>query len=113
MEAGIDESDVVRALAALAQQSRLRIFRQLVVAGVQGMTPTRLAEALDLRGTALSFHLKTLTHAGLITQERDGRNLIYRAAFATMYELLAYLTVNCCEGQPCVVADVSAACTTC
>lgn len=113
MEVGINESDVVRSLAALAQQSRLQIFRQLVVAGAQGMTPTHMAEALDLRGTALSFHLKILTHAGLITQERDGRNLIYRAAFATMNELLAYLTVNCCEGQPCELVEASTACTTC
>ena len=107
------ESDAVRALAALAQQSRLQIFRQLVVAGVEGMTPSRLTEVLGVPGTALSFHLKELTHAGLITQERDGRNLIYRAAFATMNDLLAYLTVNCCEGQSCELTEVSASCTTC
>jgi DNA-binding transcriptional ArsR family regulator len=106
----MNEPDVVRALAALAQQTRLQVFRQLVVAGSHGMTPSRLAEALGLQGTALSFHLKELTHAGLITQERDGRNLIYRAAFDTMNELLAYLTVNCCEGQPCELVEV---CTTC
>lgn len=109
----MNDVDVVRALSALAQQTRLQIFRQLVVAGSQGMTPTRLAEALCLQGTALSFHLKELTHAGLITQERDGRNLIYRAAFATMNELLAYLTVNCCDGQACELVEVSTACTTC
>lgn len=109
----MNDVDVVRALSALAQQTRLQIFRQLVVAGSQGMTPTRLAEALGLQGTALSFHLKELTHAGLITQERDGRNLIYRASFATMNELLAYLTVNCCDGQACELTEVSAACTSC
>lgn len=109
----MNDLDVVRALSALAQQTRLQIFRQLVVAGSQGMTPTRLAEALSLQGTALSFHLKELTNSGLITQERDGRNLIYRAAFATMNELLAYLTVNCCDGQPCELTEVSNACTTC
>lgn len=109
----MNEQKIVRALAALAQQSRLRIFRKLVVAGKDGMTPTRLSEALDLPSTGLSFHLKELTHAGLITQEREGRNLIYRAAFATMNEVLAYLTLNCCEGQACEMVDVSAACTSC
>ena len=103
------EQGVVRALAALAQQSRLQVFRQLVVAGPNGMTPTRLSEALQLPGSGLSFHLKELTHAGLITQQRDGRNLIYRAEFSTMNELLAYLTLNCCGGQPCEVAIVDCA----
>jgi len=109
----MNEQDVVRALGALAQQSRLQIFRKLVVAGASGMTPSQLSEALGLPGTGLSFHLKELTHAGLISQERDGRNLIYRAAFATMNDVLAYLTLNCCEGQACELADVSAPCTTC
>lgn len=107
------EQDVIRALAALAQQSRLQIFRKLVVAGQDGMTPTRLSETLGLPSSGLSFHLKELTHAGLITQERDGRNLIYRAVFATMSEVLVYLTLNCCEGQACEMVDVSAACTSC
>ena len=102
------EVDAVRALGALAQQSRLQIFRQLVVAGREGMTPSRLTGALGVPGTALSFHLKELTHAGLITQERDGRNLIYRAAFTTMNELLSYLTANCCEGEPCAVVGPGA-----
>lgn len=107
------EQDVVKALGALAQQSRLQIFRRLVVAGEGGLTPGRLAEALGLPATGLSFHLKELTHAGLITQQRDGRNLIYRAAFATMNEVLAYLTLNCCAGQPCELADVAAICAPC
>lgn len=107
----MNEQEIVRALAALAQQSRLQIFRQLVVAGPNGMTPTRLSEALGLPSTGLSFHLKELTHAGLITQERDGRNLIYRAAFSTMNEVLAYLTLNCCQGQACEMRDMSVACT--
>jgi len=107
------EAEVVRALAALAQQSRLQIFRQLVVAGQGGLTPTQLSSTLGVPGTALSFHLKELTHAGLITQERQGRNLLYRASFASMNEVLAYLTRNCCEGQPCEVADLAAICTSC
>ena len=107
------EQEVVRSLAALAQQSRLQIFRQLVVAGAEGMTPTRLSEALSLPSTALSFHLKELTNANLITQERDGRNLIYRAAFSAMNDLLSYMTANCCAGDTCEVQDNAAACTTC
>ena len=98
------DQEVVRVLAALAQASRLQIFRQLVVAGPAGMTPTQLSEALSMQATALSFHLKELTQAALITQERDGRNLIYRAAFDTMNTVLAYLTDQCCQGQPCAVA---------
>lgn len=106
------EKDVIRALAALAQQSRLQIFRQLVVAGLEGMTPSRLSEALGVPATALSFHLKELTHANLISQERDGRNLIYRADFASMRGVLAYLTDHCCEGTDCE-ATRPEACTTC
>lgn len=95
------ESDVVRALAALAQEVRLRAFRHLVVAGSLGSTPGDLAIQLGVAPNTLSFHLKELSHAGLITQERQGRNLIYRASFAHMNALLAYLTQNCCQGQPC------------
>jgi ArsR family transcriptional regulator len=98
------DQEVVRVLAALAQASRLQIFRQLVVAGPVGMTPTQLGEVLSMQATALSFHLKELTQSALITQQRDGRNLIYRAAFDTMNAVLAYLTDQCCQGQPCAVA---------
>lgn len=107
------EQDVIRSLAALAQASRLQIFRQLVVAGASGMTPTRLSEALNLPPSALSFHLKELTLAQLITQERDGRHLIYRAAFGAMNDLLAYLTENCCAGDVCAVSDAVAECKAC
>jgi ArsR family transcriptional regulator len=107
------EQDVVRALAALAQLSRLQIFRQLVVAGDVGMTPTQLSAALGLPNTSLSFHLKELTHADLITQERDGRNLIYRAAFGPMNEVLSFLTVNCCQGQSCELVEIAAPCENC
>ena len=108
----MNEKDVIRALAALAQQSRLQIFRQLVVAGSAGMTPSRLSDALGVPATALSFHLKELTNSGLITQERDGRNLIYRADFAGMNGVLAYLTAHCCEGTACEV-NAPEICTTC
>ncbi len=96
------EIDAVRSLAALAQEVRLRVFRALVVAGNDGLTPGDLAEQLAVAPNALSFHLKELSHAGLISQERQGRNLIYRASFTTMNELLSYLTENCCEGAACL-----------
>ena len=98
----MEEKDVVQALSALAQPMRLQVFRALVVAGPSGLTPGVIAEQLDVPPATLSFHLKELTHARLITQERDGRNLIYRAAFDTMNGLLAYLTDNCCQGQVCL-----------
>ncbi|MGY2486380.1 ArsR/SmtB family transcription factor [Cupriavidus sp. CP313] len=94
----MEENDVVRSLAALAHGLRLQVFRMLVVAGPGGMTPGAMVERLGVPAATLSFHLKELAHAGLVTQERDGRNLIYRAAFAHMNALLGYLTANCCEG---------------
>jgi ArsR family transcriptional regulator len=96
------EIDVVRSLAALAQEVRLRVFRALVVAGKEGLTPSTLAEQLEVASNSLSFHLKELVHAGLISQERQGRNLIYRASFTSMNELLGYLTENCCQGAACL-----------
>jgi ArsR family transcriptional regulator, arsenate/arsenite/antimonite-responsive transcriptional repressor len=97
----MEEKDVVKSLAALAQPVRLRIFRALVVAGPQGLTPGDLCVQLAVPATTLSFHLKELMHAELISQERDGRHLIYRAAFEHMDGLLGYLTEHCCQGQPC------------
>lgn len=96
------ENEVTRSLAALSQPHRLRIFRTLVVAGTAGATPSALAERFKLAPATLSFHLKELLTAGLLTQERDGRNLIYRADFARMNQLLGYLTENCCQGDACV-----------
>ena len=92
------EKDVVKALAALAQPNRLQVFRSLVVAGTQGATPGQLSEYLGVPNTTLSFHLKELTNAGLIDQERIGRNLVYRVVFKRMNGVLAYLTENCCQG---------------
>lgn len=102
------EDVVVRSLAALAQPVRLQVFRALVVAGPLGMTPSTMAEGLGISSSALSFHLKELLHAGLVSQERASRHLIYRAEFAHMNALLAYLTQNCCQGEACAV-DVQAA----
>ena len=104
----IPETQVVEALAALAQGQRLRAFRALVVAGTQGLTPSALAAMLDLAPSALSFHLKVLSHAGLVSAEASGRNLIYRAEFARMNELLTYLTQDCCQGQSCAVVPETA-----
>ena len=104
----MQETDVIRSLAALAQDVRLRAFRALVVAGHAGLTPSALSEQLGVAPNALSFHLKELTHAQLVTQERQGRNLIYRAAFERMNDLLGYLTLNCCEGQTCAVSPTTA-----
>lgn len=103
MPDNLQETDVIKSLAALAQDVRLRTFRALVVAGPDGLTPGALCEQLGVAPTALSFHLKELTNAQLVTQERQGRHLIYRAAFERMNGLLAYLTLNCCQGQPCAV----------
>lgn len=108
----MEESIAVLSLAALAQPVRLRIFRALVGAGPQGLTPGALAAALDIAASTLSFHLKELTHAGLVTQERDGRNLIYRPALAQMTALLDYLTAHCCQGAACGPAPAHP-CSTC
>lgn len=99
--AALDESTAVKALAALAQAQRLRAFRALVVAGPEGLMPGVMAERLKIAPSALSFHLKELLHAGLVSSESRGRNLIYRASFERMNALLAYLTEHCCQGQPC------------
>jgi len=104
----MNEALVVRHLAALAQEVRLRVFRALVVAGESGLTPGTLAEQLNVAPNTLSFHLKELSHSGLITRERQGRNLVYRASFAAMNELLGYLTENCCQGATCMASPATA-----
>lgn len=104
----LDETAAVKALAALAQAQRLRAFRALVVAGPEGLTPGAMAVQLGMAPSGLSFHLKELTHAGLISSEARGRNLIYRASFHHMNALLGYLTEQCCEGRGCSVAPDAA-----
>ena len=101
----MNEDQVIKSLAALAHPVRLRVFRALVVAGAEGLTPSVLAEQLAVASTALSFHLKELVNAGLVTQERMSRNLIYRAEFAQMDGVLGYLTENCCEGGHCELTE--------
>jgi ArsR family transcriptional regulator, arsenate/arsenite/antimonite-responsive transcriptional repressor len=99
----MEEHDAVASLAALAQAMRLRVFRALVGAGPQGMTPGDLSLMLGVPASTLSFHLKELTHAGLVSQVREGRNLIYRPALAQMLALMDYLTAHCCQGAACKV----------
>lgn len=92
------------ALGALAQEHRLAVFRLLVQAGPDGKAAGDIAVALDLPASSLSFHLGHLTRAGLITQRRESRSLIYSADFAAMNRLVGFLTENCCGGASCAPA---------
>lgn len=101
----MNPQDVVRALAALAQESRLSVFRLLVKRGPEGYSAGEIGEQLDIPGPTLSFHLKELTQAGLITPRKAGRFNYYAPAFGRMNELLGYLTENCCsQGAVCATA---------
>ena len=97
----MDEKTAVASLAALAQAMRLRVFRALIGSGPEGMTPGALSATLDVPASTLSFHLKELMHAGLVSQEREGRHLIYRPSVERMNALLDYLTAHCCQGATC------------
>src|ERR1700691_6023268 len=100
----MEKHNAVTALAALAQDNRLDIFRLLVQAGPEGMPAGAVATALDLAPNTLTFHFDRLRSAGLVTVRRDGRSMIYAAQFETMNALLSYLTDNCCSGAPCAPA---------
>src|SRR5712672_4544497 len=95
------------ALAALAQDNRLDVFRLLVQAGPEGMPAGAVAGSLGLAPNTLTFHFDRLRSAGLVTVRRDGRSMIYAARFATMNALLAFLTENCCGGAPATCAPVA------
>jgi ArsR family transcriptional regulator len=97
----MEKTDVVAALAALALDNRLDVFRLLVEAGPEGMPAGAVATALDLAPNTLTFHFDRLRTAGLVTVRRDGRSMIYAAQFETMNSLLGYLTDNCCGGARC------------
>jgi len=98
----------VRSLAALAQQSRLEVFRMLVQAGPEGLPAGEIAERLGIPASTLSFHVKALSHAGLIESRAEGRFIFYFASFAAMNQLVAFLGENCCGGQPCEPVSVPA-----
>jgi DNA-binding transcriptional ArsR family regulator len=106
----MSEDETIRALAALAHPIRLRVFRALVVSGPRGLVPGVMQEGLGIPASTLSFHLKELANAGLVSAERDSRSLIYRARFDRMNGLLGYLTENCCEGAGCLVDASQSTC---
>jgi ArsR family transcriptional regulator, arsenate/arsenite/antimonite-responsive transcriptional repressor len=100
----MERTDAVAALAALAQDNRLDVFRLLVQAGPEGMPAGAVAAALDLAPNTLTFHFDRLRTAGLVTVRREGRSMIYAARFEKMNALLGFLTENCCAGAPCTGA---------
>src|SRR6185312_6302799 len=100
----MEKTDAVAALAALAQDNRLDVFRLLVQAGPEGLTAGAVATALDLPPNTLTFHFDRLRMAGLVTARRDGRSVIYAAQFDKMNALLGFLTENCCGGASCAPA---------
>jgi DNA-binding transcriptional ArsR family regulator len=111
----MEHKQIVTRLAALAHESRLSVYRMLVQRGPDGLTPGVMAEQLGIAPSSLSFHLKELAHAELVSIRQDGRKLVYAANFGVMNNLVAYLSENCCGGNPCtpVAADVcGATCTT-
>ncbi|WP_061151467.1 ArsR/SmtB family transcription factor [Caballeronia arvi] len=106
----MDTNLVVRALGALAHDSRLAIFRALVVAGPSGMAARDIAQRLGISPSSLSFHLKDLTHAELVSGRQEGRFIYYSANFESMNGLISFLTENCCAGDACGVAPANQCC---
>lgn len=104
----MDSAKVVRALGALAQEHRLAAFRLLVQAGPDGLAAGALAEALGIAPSSLSFHITQLAYAGLVTQRRIGRSVIYAADYGAMDRVMNFLTENCCGGASCAPAAVAA-----
>lgn len=100
---GMESKDAVIALGALAQGSRLEVYRLLVQAGPEGMAASDIAERLGIPANTLSFHLKNLSHANLVHSRQDGRFVIYSTNYDQMNALLGFLTENCCSGQGCAV----------
>lgn len=105
----METQNVIAALAALAQESRLAVFRLLVRAGPQGVAASKIAEQLGIPPSSLSFHLKELTHAALTVARQEGRFIIYTANFQTMNGVMAFLTDSCCDGKPCALPVLSRA----
>lgn len=103
----METKNAIAALAALAQETRLCIYRLLVRIGPTGMAASRIGDELGIAPSSLSFHLKELNHAGLITPRAEGRFVIYSANFDTMNALMTFLTDSCCGGNPCTPVSVS------
>jgi DNA-binding transcriptional ArsR family regulator len=101
LENAVQAERVIRALGALAQEHRLAAFRMLVQAGAEGIAAGVLAERTGVPASSMSFHLAQLANAGLVTQRRESRSIIYSADYGAMTGLMAYLTENCCGGMPC------------
>ncbi len=101
----MEKQSVVDALAALAQETRLDIFRLLVQAGTDGMPAGAVGEKLGIPNATLSFHLQQLRHAGLLSSRRNGTQIIYAANYPAMNDLLGYLTENCCQGESCLTSQ--------
>ncbi|MDR3480622.1 MAG: metalloregulator ArsR/SmtB family transcription factor [Burkholderiaceae bacterium] len=97
----MDAKNVIAALTALAQESRLAVFRLLVQAGPEGLAASKISESVGVPPSSLSFHLKEMSHANLLTSRQDGRFVIYAANYDTMNQLMGFLTENCCGGNPC------------
>lgn len=106
----METKHTVAALAAIAQESRLNVFRLLVQAGQSGLPAGKVSELTNIPPSSLSFHLKELTHANMVTSRQEGRFVIYSANFETMNALISFLTENCCAGVPCTPDNL--ACTT-
>jgi len=97
----MESNQIIKALSALAQDSRLATFRLLIQCGPSGLSAGKIAERLDIAPATLSFHLKELSVSGLLSSRQEGRYVIYSANFATMNELIGFLTENCCGGNSC------------
>jgi ArsR family transcriptional regulator, arsenate/arsenite/antimonite-responsive transcriptional repressor len=106
----MDSNLVVRALSALAHESRLAIFRLLVVTGPDGMAAGEIAQRVGLSPSSLSFHLKDLSHADMVRPRQEGRFIIYTANFDAMTGLIGFLTENCCAGATCAVSEIPNCC---
>ena len=106
----MDQSQALRGFAALSQETRLAILRVLVRAGPDGLAAGAVAEAVDASPSNVSFHLKDLEHAGLITARRESRSIIYTADYEALRDLIAFLMKDCCAGRPEICLPAAAAC---
>lgn len=106
----MDSKTIVKCLAALAHESRLSIYRQLIQAGHEGLNAGKISELTQMAPNSVSFHMKELVHAGLVSSRQEGRYVIYTALFEEMSNLIQYLTENCCSGEACSVPNNSCQC---